>query len=490
MADRLQVLVAGAGPVGLTMAAELKRYGVDVRVIDKAPQPTQTSKALVAWSRTMELLDRAGCGQAFLAAGMKARGGGMYSGRERLASLDVRGVDSPHPYALMIAQSETERLLAEHLAGLGVAVERPVELTAFAHDDSGVQATLCHADGTTETVAADWLIGCDGAHSTVRHGLGFSFVGETLESDWILADVHLHGPDIVSDEIRIYWHADGVLAFFPITPGRFRVIGDLGEAPPGAGRRADPALADVQALIDRRGPGDVVADHAIWLSAFRINERKVTSYRGGRVFLAGDAAHIHSPAGGQGMNTGMQDAVNLAWKLALVVRGEGRDGPLLDSYSTERSAVGDLVLRNAGAMTRVALVRNPIVQRIRNFVVSHVTHLSPVQQRMAEQITELDIAYPGSPLSVGGGHRMNGALQADLRIGGGHLPRLTLLYPDGHAGAGQLAAAWPGLVNGLEGRVRHPTLLRPDGYVAIETDDLDAIARYLEPLAGPGARTK
>lgn len=489
MADRRQVLVAGAGPVGLMMTAELRRYGIDVRLIDKAAQPTQTSKALVVWSRTMELLDRAGCGGAFLAAGMKARGGGMFSGRERLATLDVRSVDSPHPYALMIAQSETERLLAEHLDRLGGRVEREVELTGFSQDDSGVQATLRHADGTAETIGADWLIGCDGAHSTVRHRLGFAFEGETLESDWILADVHLHGSDVVSDEIRIYWHADGVLAFFPITPGRFRVIADLGETPPGAARRPDPTLADVQALLDRRGPGEIVAGDAIWLSAFRINERKVASYRGGRAFLAGDAAHIHSPAGGQGMNTGMQDAANLAWKLALVIRGEGRDGPLLDSYSDERSAVGDLVLRNAGAMTRVALLRNPIVQSIRNFVVSHVTRLSPVQQRMAEQITELDIAYPGSPLSVGGGHRMPGSLQADLRIGGGNLPRLTLLHPHRHAVAG-LAADWPGLVQALEAAVERPTLVRPDGYIALETEDFAATTGYLAALAGPGARTK
>jgi len=280
-----------------------------------------------------------------------------------------------------------------------------------------------------------------------------------------------------------------VLAFFPITPGRFRVIADLGETPPGAAGRPDPTLADVQALLDRRGPGEIVAGDAIWLSAFRINERKVASYRGGRAFLAGDAAHIHSPAGGQGMNTGMQDAANLAWKLALVIRGEGRDGPLLDSYSDERSAVGDLVLRNAGAMTRVALLRNPIVQSIRNFVVSHVTRLSPVQQRMAEQITELDIAYPGSPLSVGGGHRMPGSLQADLRIGGGNLPRLTLLHPHRHAIAG-LAADWPGLVQALEAAVERPTLVRPDGYIALETEDFAAITGYLAALAGPGARTK
>ncbi len=487
MTDGLQVLVAGAGPVGLMMAAELTRYGIRARVIDKAAEPTQTSKALVVWSRTMELLDRAGCGEAFLAAGMKARGGGMFSGRERLATLDVRSVDSPHPYALMIAQSETERLLTEHLARLGVTVERQVELAGFTQDDGGVQATLRRPDGTSEAVAADWLIGCDGAHSTVRHGLNYPFVGETLESDWILADVHLHGPEVVSDEIRIYWHADGVLAFFPITPGRFRMIADLGETPPEAPRRPDPTLDDVQAVIDRRGPGDVRATDAIWLSAFRINERKVTSYRGGRVFLAGDAAHIHSPAGGQGMNTGMQDAANLAWKLALVLRGEGRDGPLLDSYSAERSAVGDLVLRNAGVMTRVALLRNPIVQSIRNFVVSHVTRLSPVQQRMAEQITELDIAYPGSPLTVGDGRRMAGRLQGDLRIGGGSLPRLTLLHPRRHAAAG-LAGRWPGLVQALEAEVDQPTLVRPDGYVALETEDFDAITRYLETLAGPRAR--
>ena len=185
-----------------------------------------------------------------------------------------------------------------------------------------------------------WLIGCDGAHSTVRHGLNLTFEGDTLMSDWILGDVHLTGWTKDPHEVNTYWHADGVLVVFPISPERFRVIADFGVAQ-GNERRADPTLAEVQAVLDRRGPGGIRISDPIWLAAFRINERKVTNYRAGRVFLAGDAAHVHSPAGGQGMNTGMQDACNLAWKLAMVIRGVANAEPLLESYNLERSAVGE-----------------------------------------------------------------------------------------------------------------------------------------------------
>jgi len=300
------ILIVGAGPVGLTMASELARYGVPVRIIDKAAQRTDKSKALVLWSRTLELLDRGGGSVPFVSAGFKAEAVNFIAGDKLIGHVSIKDVKSPYPYALMIPQSETERLLEERLYGLGVAVERQVELTTFKNGVDGVEAVLRHTDGREETVTADWMLGCDGAHSAVRHGLGAPFTGETLNSDWMLADVHMTGYSCPDTEASVYWHRDGVFVIFPISPGRYRVLADLpstdAEHPP------TPTLEQVQVIINRRGPGGLEAFNPIWLAGFRINSRKVSSYRWGRVFLAGDAAHVHSPAGGQGMNTGMQDA--------------------------------------------------------------------------------------------------------------------------------------------------------------------------------------
>ena len=182
------VFIAGAGPVGLTLANELSRHGVPIRIVDKAPHRTDKSKALVLWSRTLELFDDAGYVGPFLAAGMRGSGAQISTGKEIVARVSLDSIDSRYPFALMIPQSETERVLEEQLAARGVTVDREVELTGFAEKGDKVEATVRKADGRTETVTADWLIGCDGAHSAVRHGLGFSFEGSTLQSEWSLAD--------------------------------------------------------------------------------------------------------------------------------------------------------------------------------------------------------------------------------------------------------------------------------------------------------------
>jgi 2-polyprenyl-6-methoxyphenol hydroxylase-like FAD-dependent oxidoreductase len=271
------VLIAGAGPVGLTMAIELKRYGVSVRIVDKAPQRTDKSKALVIWSRTLELIDRFGCADRFLSAGYKVAAANVSSGKDQLARITLSGVASPYPFALMIPQSETERLLEEHLNSLGVQVERSVELTRFAAGSKSVTSTLVHPNGSRsgeETLESWWLIGCDGAHSTVRHGLGMQFAGSTLPSNWILGDVHLSGVP-TPNEIVAVWHALGVLALFPITPARYRVIADVSSTEDGDRQPADPTLEDIQKVLDERGPGGIRAAHPIWLAGFHINERKV-----------------------------------------------------------------------------------------------------------------------------------------------------------------------------------------------------------------------
>ena len=407
---------------------------------------------------------------------------------------------SRYRFTLLIPQNETERLLEEELQRRGVTVERQVELQSFADDGAGVTAKLLHADGTVETARFSYLAGCDGAHSAVRHGLGSKFEGVTEPSDWILADIRLKG-EVAQDELTICWQPDGILALFPIVGGRFRVIGDMG---PASAEVAPPlTLADVQKLLDDRAPPGLQAYDPFWLSRFRINERKVKDYRKGRAFLAGDAAHIHSPAGGQGMNTGMQDAFNLAWKLALVCHGRAKES-LLDSYSPERSAIGDQVLHNAGQMTRVALIRNPILQGIRNAAAGALGHLPAFRQRLVDQLTEVDLHYEKGPLT-GQGHGAshspaNGHRAQDIMLDAGPggrarlhemlhegkfallsvgAPRVTLPEDLGAIAAAAEADADANYTAG------HHYLIRPDGYVALSTGAATAepIIDFLRKIA-------
>jgi 2-polyprenyl-6-methoxyphenol hydroxylase-like FAD-dependent oxidoreductase len=361
-----------------------------------------------------------------------------------------------------------------------------VGLESFTDQGNQVQAVLRKASGESETLTADWLIGCDGAHSTVRHGLGFTFDGTTQPSDWYLADGHISGLE-PQDRLHIFWHKDGILAFFPITEGRWRVIADLGPAQ-GDAHCPDPTLQEVQALITLRGTDGIVIKDAYWLAAFRINERKVSQYGRGRAFLAGDAAHIHSPAGGQGMNTGMQDAFNLAWKLSLVIGGVCKP-TLLDSYSVERSAVGDMVLRNASRLTDAAIVRNPIIQGLRNTVVKFTLGFPQLGHRVANLLAELDIGYPKSPLTVAGAHhpsaRKAGERWPERLPADPGRARFTAIGPADAVSA--LAAKFPKLVQAAAGRAdaRDLSLVRPDGYVGFAgaaSDQAEAEA-YLQNLA-------
>ncbi len=479
-----QILIVGAGPVGLTAAAELARYGVAVRLVDRSPQPSRTSKALVVWSRTLELMDRMGCTAAFLAAGLKARGATIRDGTKVLGHAGFTRVASPFPFALMIPQSETERLLTAHLATFGVTVEREVELVGFSERHDGIAARLRHADGRLEEVDTPWLIGCDGAHSTVRHGLGLAFDGHAQGDDWMLADVRLEGEACPApDEVSTYLHRDGPFVVFPIPGGRARVIATVGRTDPSR-TRADPTLAEVQAMIDQRAGGGFRATDPVWLSNFRINERKVAAYRRGRALLAGDAAHVHSPAGGQGMNTGMQDAVALAWRIAFLARREAGDR-LLESYSAERSAVGDMVLRNASRLTDLGTLSNPAAQAARNLAIRLLLGLPFVQDGMATTMSETAIGYPDSPLSVGRG--AGGRLAPDdydgPPPGAGAAPRFVVYAADA-APATDIAARYPGLVEPRVRRApagRDTLVVRPDGYVGCSGTNA-AAADYLAAL--------
>ncbi|MFO0875718.1 MAG: FAD-dependent monooxygenase [Phycisphaerales bacterium] len=486
-----QVLVVGAGPVGMTMASELARYGVRVRIVDKAAHRTDRSKALVLWSRTLELFDRADCGDMFVAAGHKVLAANIVAGDTIVGRLGMATVESPHRYALMLPQSETERLLEEHLHRQGIRVEREVEVTTFTAGAGGVGSVLRARDGREERLETEWLIGCDGAHSTVRHALGLSFRGNTLQSEWVLADIHLEGVPFPESEIVVYWHAEGALVVLPISPGRCRVLADIG--PSNGDPAAEPTLEQVQAIIDRRGPRGLVASDPVWLSSFRINERMVPDYRAGRVFLAGDAAHVHSPAGGQGMNTGMHDAFNLAWKLALVCRGRCSD-ELLESYSIERSAVAEQVLAASGRLTKVAVLKGRVQQAVRNTLGHALLGLAPVRRAIVNNMTEVAIHYVRSPLN---GPRLRGIagpvpgervapIAGQVPPGSGDAPRFALCA----ASDGALVELLATFKELIDPHLRPPLhaggmwLVRPDGYAACVAADGDAkvVADYLGRL--------
>jgi 2-polyprenyl-6-methoxyphenol hydroxylase-like FAD-dependent oxidoreductase len=406
------------------------------------------------------------------------------TGDKTIGRVDMETIQSPYPFALMIPQSETERLLDERLNTLGVTIERQVELTGFKPKADGVDAVLRHADGREENVSTDWLLGCDGAHSAVRHGISATFAGETMNSDWMLADTHMTGYPFPDTEVAIYWHRDGVFVMFPIAPGRYRILADL---PPTTGAQSPaPTLEQVQAIVDRRGPSGMRVFDPIWLAGFRINGRKVASYRSGRVFLSGDAAHVHSPAGGQGMNTGMQDAFNLSWKLALVMRGICGEH-LLDSYSPERSGVGDEVLKMAGRITALGTMRNPAAQTIRNIIGHAMFGLAPVQHAFAANMSEVTIGYPKSPLNgpaLGKGPKPGERVTpvaGQKSVGSGSAPQFALFAAQSPAIA-QLVKKFARL---LDPDIRPPLvpdgiwLVRPDGYVACAANDPSAISDYL-----------
>jgi 2-polyprenyl-6-methoxyphenol hydroxylase-like FAD-dependent oxidoreductase len=488
----LDVLIIGAGPVGLTAAVELTRYGVRVRIVDSNAARSDKSKALVVWPRTLEHLDRAGLADAFVAAGRKATCGRFFHGDRLIAELPLDRVETPFPFGLMIPQSETERLLEEHLAGTGVRVERDTTFTGLHQDGESVTAILTH-DGHVENVSARWLLGCDGAHSAVRHALGAEFTGEQLRSDWVLADVQLQG-DVPGDNAEMHLHSDGIAGLFPIPPDRFRVIGNYPD--PKSAPQGDPTLEEIQHILDRRVARGLRASDATWLSRFHINERIVESFRHGCVFLLGDAAHIHSPAGGQGMNTGMQDAFNLAWKLALVAHGsvshEGAE-TLLESFHAERQPVAAGVLRGSGVLTRLGSTTNPVVQTLRNGLIHLLLGMDFVQHAAVENATELAVAYPDSPLN---GQQHFGNMpkpgeRAPIRSGEaavstGRTPRFAL-YADADDDAQQLLDCYPTL---LEPAARPRlgedclALVRPDGYVAYvgRCAEYAAADRYLAKL--------
>ena len=408
------VLVVGAGPVGLVAGAELARRGVRVRVIDKLAQPTDQSRAIAVHARSLDMLDRMGIVDEMLSTGIKATAMEMYAAGKKLFRVPFAEVDSAFPFTLTTAQTETERVLGAHLESLGITVERGVDLVGLTQDEQAVHVTLRRADGSTEQANASWVIGADGGHSHTRKLVGTGLAGSFAGERFLLGDVVAeHALDL--DAMHTFFAPDGPVVVLPMRDGRMRFLAEIHDAP-GAPLNLNPTQDELQAILDRRIGGiRIVQSH--WLTCFEIHHARVPAYRWGRVFLAGDAAHIHSPAGGQGMNTGMQDAFNLSWKLAAVIKGDGGQ-TLLNSYEAERIPVADGVIAFTNRLTKAGTLSGA-PRQMRDLAVKALSHIPAARRFMAETAEEVNIGYRNSPIAVG--RRPKGAKVA----AGQHVPHVT-----------------------------------------------------------------
>lgn len=371
------VLVVGAGPTGLTLAAALQARGIRVVVVDKLAAGANTSRAAAVNARTLEVLDELDVTRRMVKAGLIAPRFTMRQGRRVLFPVDFSTLPTEHPYTLMLSQADTERLLLERLRELGGDVVRPKALSRISQDGTGVTATFDDGD----TIRAGYAVGADGMHSTVRTEAGIGFAGGEFAESFTLADVRVTG-EAPSDEVILFYAKDGLTVLAPLPGDIFRVVAPTTAAP------QLPSARFVQALLDTRGfgPGRTVVTDLVWGSRFHIQHRVADSYRAGRLLLAGDAAHVHSPAGGQGMNLGITDAVALAGALTEVLRG-GPDAAL-DAYSAAQRQRAERVLKLTGRLTRVATLPRPL-RPLRNAGMRLAAEIPAVRRQLAVRLSGL-----------------------------------------------------------------------------------------------------
>jgi 2-polyprenyl-6-methoxyphenol hydroxylase-like FAD-dependent oxidoreductase len=370
------------------MASELLRRGVSVRLIEQNAGPLRASRAVAIQARTLEVFADMGVIYQVLDAGQRVNGASVFAGGKRIAHFDFDELQSPFPFAIDLPQADTERILTALLESHGGHVEHRTTLIGLNQNTDGIIAYLRHEDGATENFWADYVVGCDGARSTVRHVLGLPFEGHTRPENFVLADVKLDWA-LPADEWSLWFSEEGMAAVLPLPDGLCRVIGDHAS---GA-----PDFAEVLRLWEARVTRPEMPRDPVWISAFHVSFRQVPRYGAGRAFVAGDAAHVQSPAGGQGMNTGIQDAYNLAWKLALVMTGKS-PASILETYTAEREPVGRGVLALTGQMTSVSMLREALPQHLRNQALALLAQFEVVQRRFMRRLGETAIDYRGSPL--------------------------------------------------------------------------------------------
>lgn len=388
------VLIVGAGPTGLSAALELARSGVKVRIVDRLAAPMRQSRAAIIHARTLEHFERMGLVEDFLSAGVKVHGVNVVGeGNTMLLHPRLDKLPTAYPFMIGLDQSHTEEILGRRLAAHGVKVERGTEFLAYDERDGTVSVRLRLASGALEAASFQYVIGADGAHSAVRAAMKLQLEGETLDAVWITADVRISWEQ-PADELFAYLGRLGMIFIAPLNDNRWRVILNVSGM---TMRDAEKlGLSEIEALIQDRFGSRIPMYDPVWISPFGINTRLSPAMKKGRVFIAGDASHVHSPVGGQGMNTGIQDAINLAWKLASVLRGHGGEG-LLASYQIERHGNARKLLERVGPATRMADLHSSLSIEMRNHVIRFLGLLG-LDNAMAETVSMLDVAYRDSAI--------------------------------------------------------------------------------------------
>ncbi|KAK3366106.1 FAD binding domain-containing protein [Lasiosphaeria ovina] len=429
------ILIIGAGPVGVTLALELALHNVSLRIIDKAPERSDKSRALVVHPRTLELLNRHRSPEALSSRGQTLHGVAIYINQKLVTPLnlnDLGTTDTQFPLPLLVSQAKTETFLDERLAEYGVHVERPVTAMAIEQDNTGVTTTLRLSDGSHQTVRSKYVVGCDGAHSVVRHAANnLTFEGAPYPQDFILCDARLHDSSLPKNRICLFLGSAavsrGMVMMIPIDGELVRVVA----SEPLSAPENDPTVDQFTECLHSHGPvGSGTLTDAVWLTRFRFHSRIVSNYRDGRLFLAGDAAHIHSPAGGQGMNAGIQDSVNLGWKLALALQGKTADAEvLLDSYNAERRPIGKRLISGTDSIFSSITTSSTWFIMLRNFVLRWILpwFLSSTRRRgmVLRFLSGFGIKYRRSPV-VGTTAGFKGPIR-----GGDRLPDGVVLEKSG-----------------------------------------------------------
>jgi len=412
------VLVVGAGPTGLMLANQLARRGIRVTIVDRHAEPARETRALGVQARTLEIYTHLGIVERALSLGKIATGANIWADGRHMARVtfgDAGRGATPYPYILILGQDDNERLMGEHLRGFDVDVQWNTELTGMTERHDGVEATVKTPEGT-RTLRARFIGGCDGAHSAVRRLTGITFPGAPYEHVFFVADTELTGT-MVPDEVNVYLWRSGFHLFFPMRgQDHWRLVGIL---PAELRDRPDVRFEDVVPSLQKEAGEGIVFRRCSWLSTYRIHHRAASHFRSGRCFLLGDAAHIHSPVGAQGMNTGLQDAYNLAWKLACVIR-DGADERLLDSYEAERLPVARRLLQTTDRAFRLVVASNALAGLVRTQVIARVAAFgmsrTSVQAAAFRVVSQTGIHYRDSALSRTRGHMPAGAPRAGDRF--------------------------------------------------------------------------
>lgn len=388
-----QVLIVGAGPTGLVLAAQLSRLGVDFRIIDKHAAPLELTKSAALHARTLEHFRDLGVVDRILAEGQRVDVLTLRTSHRDRLSVDFRVLaDTAYPYIMDIPQYRTEHILIDHLAQCGVPLHRNTTLVDLAEAATGVTATVTTPDGGTEEITAQWVVGCDGAHSTVRELRGIGFDGATYSDPWVLCDAELDWP-LPRNEMTFSSDNVGIYGVFPL-PGRRRYRLAYTQSIDATGQPVQPTLDDAQAALSRTGvPGTIESADQFW--TFDLARGQATAYREGRVFLVGDAGHVHTPFGGQGLNLGVADAINLGWKLAAVVAGRA-PATLVDSYQAERHRVGRQVVTFTHLGAEAMLLRGDPRRHLRDAVLAGLQASAPARRLLAHRLSQLGHSYRGT----------------------------------------------------------------------------------------------